>query len=45
MITIEQLKTGVPGLDTLTHREYLVDCADGRGNGHEQLHARKPTVQ
>jgi len=30
-------------LDLLS--EYLVDCADGRGNGHEQLHARKPTVQ
>jgi hypothetical protein len=26
-------------------REYVVDCSDGRGNGHENLAAKKPSIQ
>jgi hypothetical protein len=26
-------------------REYVVDCTDGRGNGHEDLSAKKPSIQ
>jgi circadian clock protein KaiB len=26
-------------------REYVVDCNDGRGNGHEHLSAKKPSIQ